>query len=162
MGSQPREWREPEIVPERRLGVHPASDRPVLRPITLPREDVPCSGVAGRTIGLVPDGPNPPSAIERQRQAAALNHLLGEIGLTSAEQTKWWNLVGYKELGGRTPTQAWLAGDENSVRALVEQWYEASHAAAAQLIGNEQYLLDLRRKLKELDDKYGSGIIRSA
>jgi len=118
--------------------------------------------VAGRTIGLVPDGPNPPSAIEQQRQAAALNHLLGEIGLTSAEQTKWWNLVGYEELGGRTPTQAWLAGDEDSVRALVEQWYEASHAAAARLIGNEQYLLDLRRKLKELDDKYGSGIIRSA
>ena len=117
---------------------------------------------AGRTIELVPDGPNPPSAIERQRQAAALNHLLGEIGLTSAEQTKWWNLVGYEELGGRTPTQAWLAGDEDSVRALVEQWYEASHAAAARLIGNEQYLLDLRRKLKELDDKYGSGIIRSA
>jgi hypothetical protein len=27
---------------------------------------------------------------------------------------------------------------------------------------NEQYLLTLRRKLKELDDKYGSGIIRSA
>ncbi|MGD0748759.1 MAG: hypothetical protein ABSB68_13210 [Acidimicrobiales bacterium] len=110
----------------------------------------------------MPDGPNPPSAIEQQRQAAALNHLLGEIGLTSAEQTKWWNLVGYEELGGRTPTQAWLAGDEDSVRALVEQWYEASHAAAARLIGNEQYLLDLRRKLKELDDKYGSGIIRSA
>lgn len=106
--------------------------------------------------------PSSPSDIERQRQAAALNHLLGEIGLTSDEQTKWWNLVSYEELGGRTPTQAWLAGEEDSVRALVEQWYEASNAAAARLIGNDEYLLHLRRKLKELDEKYGSGIIRSA
>ncbi len=82
--------------------------------------------------------------------------------MTSAKQTKWWNSVSYEELGGRTPTQAWLAGYEDSVRGLVEQWYEASRAAAARLIGDDEYLLRLRRKLKELDDKYGSSIIRSA
>jgi hypothetical protein len=91
--------------------------------------------VFGPTIGTLPDGQNALSDIERQRQAVALNHLLGEIGLTSVEQTKWWNLVRYEELGLRTPTQALLAGEEDSVRALVEQWYEASRAAPARLIG---------------------------
>ena len=107
------------------------------------------------TRGQLPD-------IERHRQAAALNHLLGEIGLATNERTRWWNLVSYEELGGRTPTQAWLAGDEDSVRALVEGWYKASSAAAARLMEDDDYLLRLRRKLKELDEKYSSGFNRSA
>jgi hypothetical protein len=100
--------------------------------------------------------------IELQRQAAVLHHLLGEIGLATDEQTYWWNLVSYEELGGQTPTQAWLAGDEGSVRALVEGWYRASSAAASRLIDDDEYLLQLRSKLKELDEKYGSSFTRSA
>jgi hypothetical protein len=97
-----------------------------------------------------------PSEIERSRQAAAVNHLLGEIGLASGEQTQWWNLVGHEQLGGRTATQAWLAGDSESVRALVESWYRSTRAAGQKVLEDKERLADLRRKLADLDRRYSS------
>jgi hypothetical protein len=96
------------------------------------------------------------SDIERQRQAAAVNHLLGEIGLASGEQTQWWNLVGHKELGGRTATEAWLAGETETVRTLVEGWYAATRAAGQRALEDDELLTDLRRKLSDLESRYGS------
>ena len=96
------------------------------------------------------------SDTEQHRQAAALNHLLGEIGLDSGEQTQWWNLVGHEELGGRTATQAWLAGDAEAVRLLVESWYESTRAAGRRALGNDGLLAELRQKLARLDLEYGS------
>jgi hypothetical protein len=90
---------------------------------------------------------------EAQRQAAAINHLLGEIGLTHEEQTTWWNLVAHHELGGRTATAAWLAGDTDGVRTLVEAWYAASTAAGRRAASNPEVLALLRRQLSELDDR---------
>ena len=57
--------------------------------------------------------------LENGRRAAAVSHLLGQIGLTTPEQTRWWNHVAHHELGGRTATQAWLAGDIDDVKALL-------------------------------------------
>jgi hypothetical protein len=113
-----------------------------------------CSSVNGRDAA---------SAEEVHRQAAALNHLLGEIGLSTAEQTTWWNLVAQAELGNRTATQAWLAGDNEAVKALVERWYEASKLAADRASGDPEFLVTLRRKIAELDRRLsGNSIHRSA
>ena len=96
------------------------------------------------------------SNIERHRQAAALNHLLGEIGLDPGQQTQWWNLVGHEELGGRTATEAWLAGDAQDVRMLVESWYASTRAAGQRALADDTLLGELRQKLAQLDLEYGS------
>ncbi len=66
------------------------------------------------------NGRDAASPEEIHRQAAAVNHLFGQIGLSGDEPTEWWNLVAHRELGHRTATQAWLADDTETVRALVE------------------------------------------
>jgi len=101
---------------------------------------------------------------ESQRQAAALNHLLGEIGLATPEQTRWWNFVTYPELGDRTPTQAWLAGDIENVTALVKSWYNASEEGARRAAADPEFLAMLRRRLSELEERNerGGPVHRSA
>jgi hypothetical protein len=99
---------------------------------------------------------------EIHRRAAALNHLLGEIGLSSNESTTWWNLVAHRELGNRTATQAWLAGYTEAVKALVERWYEATKSAADRASGTPEFLVALREKLAELDERFFSSIHRTA
>ena len=46
---------------------------------------------------------------ERESQAAALNDLLGAIGLTTPEQTGWWNLTAFAELGLAPGSAVWAA-----------------------------------------------------
>ena len=92
-----------------------------------------------------------PSSLEDNRQAAAINHLLGEIGLTTTDQTTWWNLVAQPDLGDRTATQAVLDGDVDKVRALIERWYERSKVAADHVSSSPEFLELLRKKLAELD-----------
>jgi hypothetical protein len=106
--------------------------------------------------------PRSPEDEDRHREAAALNHLLGEIGLSPTEQTQWWNHVAHDELDGRTPTAAWLAGDVDAVRALVERWFDASKVAAGRARGNDELLALLRERLSRLDDGPSAGIRRSA
>jgi hypothetical protein len=96
---------------------------------------------------------NSENSIERSRQAAAINHLLGEIGLSGSETTAWWNLVAQPELGNRTMTQAWLSGDYAAVRALVERWYEASKSAVDRATKSPEFLNMLRQKISELDNR---------
>jgi len=94
---------------------------------------------------------NSTSPSEISRQATALSHLLGEIGLSGSEQTTWWNLVAQPDLGNRTATQAWLDGDTDAVKALVERWYEATKSAAHRASSSTEYLEILRKKLAELN-----------
>ena len=54
-----------------------------------------------------------------QRQAQALNDRLLQRGKTRDAINVWWNLTIQPALGGRTPLQAWIAGDRESVLALV-------------------------------------------
>ncbi len=98
---------------------------------------------------------------ESQRQAAALNHLLGQIGLVRDEQAAWWNFTTYGDLGGRTPTQAWLAGDTDAVRALVEKWYASTIDGQRRAAADPEMMAMLRRRLAELDERHpGSGQVR--
>lgn len=71
-----------------------------------------------------------PNQYELSRRAAAVNELLGRIGLSSGQFNEWWNRTAYAELGGLTPTQAWLCGNHDAVVQLVQSWIERSDEAA--------------------------------
>jgi hypothetical protein len=102
-------------------------------------------------------------SLESNRQAAALNHLLGKIGLTRNEQTTWWNLVAQPDLENRTATRAWLDGDTDQVRTLVEHWYEKSKSAADHASNSPEFLAMLRQKISELDNgPLGNSSIRQS
>jgi hypothetical protein len=61
--------------------------------------------------------------------AVGLNDMLADLGYSKVEITDWWNLLAFKELGGRTPTRAWLEGDHEAVRGFVANLYAASELA---------------------------------
>ena len=90
---------------------------------------------------------------ESQRQAAAINYLLGQIGLSDGRTTEWWNHQSYPELGDRTPTEAWLAGDEDGVRKLVDKWYADTESAIDQHRRDPEFMEMLRRKVEALRTK---------
>src|ERR1035441_8728517 len=93
---------------------------------------------------MVPDDPNF-DPLEGNRRAAALNELLRHVGLADGAETRWWNLTRYAELGDRTPTQAWLAGDHLGVEKLVAQWYADSEP----LPRRSRHAPDLMASLRE-------------
>ncbi len=90
---------------------------------------------------------------EPQRKAAAINYLLGQIGLSDGRTTEWWNYQSYPELGDRTPTQAWLDGDEEGVRKLVDKWYADTQSAIDQHRSDPEFMATLRRKIDGLRAK---------
>ncbi|MDA8357299.1 MAG: hypothetical protein M0Z95_13645 [Actinomycetota bacterium] len=87
---------------------------------------------------------------ELNRRAAAVNEILGRIGLSSRDATEWWNFSAYEELGGRTATQAWLAGDHHAVERLVLSWYERSETAARRARGDEAFLRMLSERRRAI------------
>ena len=90
---------------------------------------------------------------ELNRRAAALSEILGRIGLSPRGTTDWWNFSAYEELGGRTATQAWLAGDHHAVERLVLSWYERSEAAAQRARGDEAFLRMLSERRRAIAAK---------
>jgi len=99
--------------------------------------------------------PTPSPDQESQRRAAALNVLLGQIGLSDGKATEWWNHRAYDELDGRTPTQAWLAGDEEAVERLVRGWYSETERTLEERRRDPEFMDMLRRKLAALRSKSG-------
>jgi hypothetical protein len=95
----------------------------------------------------------PENRYESQRKAAAVNYLLGQIGLSDGKTTEWWNHQSYPELGDRTPTQAWLNGDEEGVRRLVDKWYADSRSAIDQHRKDPEFMNALRRKAETMRAK---------
>jgi hypothetical protein len=76
---------------------------------------------------------------ESQRKAAAINFLLGQIGLSNGRETEWWN---------HRP-----AGDEEGVRKLVATWYAETQSAIDQHRSDPEFMAMLRRKAKALRGK---------
>ncbi len=99
------------------------------------------------------------SGDESQGRAAALSVLLDQIGLSEGRESEWWNFRTYDELGGRTPTQAWSAGDKEQVEQLVQRWFAETDGALAARRANPEFMDMLRGKLAALRAKSG---LRSA
>lgn len=89
-----------------------------------------------------------------QRVAAAINDLLIKHGYPPDRVDDWWNSI-YPGLDGRTPTQAWLAGEYDLVWRVIDGDYAASQRAAEQLVADPEAMEYLRRKIAELDEIYG-------
>ena len=95
----------------------------------------------------------PENGSEAQRRAAAINDLLGRIGLSDGSTTEWWNHQTYPELGGKTPTQAWLAGDHVGVRSLIDKWYGETERSIAENRRDHRCMATLRQKIDALNAK---------
>ncbi|MGD0592648.1 MAG: hypothetical protein ABSB54_03080 [Acidimicrobiales bacterium] len=90
------------------------------------------------------------NGFEQLRRAAAVNDLLNQIGLSDGRKTEWWNFSAYHELGDRTPTQAWLAGDHEAVRRLVDKWYADTEATGRRLRSNPEVIGKMRSRIEKL------------
>ena len=95
--------------------------------------------------------PEEMTAEESQRVAAGINQILKDAGYPEGQLGDWWNLIAFKELGGRTPTRAWLDGDHDDVRRLIEHWYAETIKAAAKQSDDESFITFVRSKIADLD-----------
>jgi hypothetical protein len=94
-----------------------------------------------------------PEAYEINRRAAAVNELLRQIGLSNGAETEWWNFRAYDELGGLTPTQAWLRGDHEAVEKLIADWYAATERSAEKFRNDPDFMDSLRQKSAAIANK---------
>jgi hypothetical protein len=91
--------------------------------------------------------PRPSTALtdeEAHREAVRLTGLLERAGQRDGDGKNWWNHVAHKELGGRTATRAWLDGDYELVRDLIERF--VSRRAAEALARNPGAVRGLLRQ----------------
>jgi len=87
---------------------------------------------------------------ERGRVAAGFNDLFKQHGMDGPRINGWWNHTTFDSLKGRTPTRAWLAGDANLVRDLVQRMVDASKEASEKVDGS----LAIKEKVEALRKKY--------
>jgi hypothetical protein len=108
-----------------------------------------------RRLRITPDGASaqysvcvsePLTPTEANRRAASVNELLRQISQSNGAITEWWNHAQYPQIGNRTPTQAWLAGDHQAVEQLVAEWCATSEAAAERHRNDAQFMAMLRKK----------------
>jgi hypothetical protein len=88
---------------------------------------------------------------ERRRVAAGFNEILESLGMPRQDLNDWWNLTAFAELGGRTPTRAWLDHDYGAVQELVASLYAASSGAGQRLTDShafEQMIADRRKDVR--------------
>ncbi len=89
---------------------------------------------------------------ELHRRAAAVNEIIGRIGVsgTGSGISEWWNLESFEELGGRTPTAAWLAGGHEAVERLVLSWFDRSEQAASRAQSDQAFLRMVEERRRAL------------
>jgi hypothetical protein len=83
---------------------------------------------------------------EANRRAAAFRELLQEIARSTGDPSEWWNFSRYEQLGNRTPTEAWLAGDHEAVENLIVEWHAASEAAVERQRNDPEFMDMIREK----------------
>jgi hypothetical protein len=102
----------------------------------------------GATLNLPPGDKMTPEEVHRA--AMGINNLLVELGHRPERITGWWNFSQFPLLGGLTPTQAWLRGDYDGVRRLVESLYAGSATSAKRIASDPERMSALRKRLVEL------------
>ena len=98
---------------------------------------------------------SPLNQIEQARRQAAIDELVDRIATSSGDSDEWWNAKTHEELAGRTPTEAWLAGDHDGVMRVIAGWYQQTDERTEQ-IRNDPAMLemieDCRRSVAEKAD----------
>jgi hypothetical protein len=95
----------------------------------------------------------PQDPIELERRAAATEALLNRIGTSTGGDGEWWNYSACAELGDRTPTEAWLAGDQGAVRRLIEIWYERTDHRVEQVRTDPAFLAMIEERRRSIAAK---------
>jgi hypothetical protein len=88
------------------------------------------------------------------RIAAAITDLLIRHGYPPGRVDEWWNHASYAELGGHTPTSAWLLGEYEAVLHVVESTYAASEKSAHRTATDRRAVEQIRQKIADLDRLY--------
>ncbi len=92
---------------------------------------------------------------ENGDRRAAIDDLLDRIAASTGGADEWWNRSAYEELGGRTPTEAWLAGDRDGVVRVILEWYQKTEESAERIRNDPttlQMIEDRRRSIAEEAD----------
>ena len=92
----------------------------------------------------------PPENGDRQ---AAIDDLMDRIAACTGAGGEWWNLSTYEELGGRTPHEALLAGDDEAVVRLIDTWYERTEVSAERIRNNPTLLRTIEDRRRLIADK---------
>jgi hypothetical protein len=89
--------------------------------------------------------------IEASRRAEGTEALLVDMraGNGIRGTAAWWDHT-FVQLGGRTPTEALRAGDDDQVRALIDHWYDQSEEGADRLRQNPDFAKMIRTKSEAL------------
>ena len=89
------------------------------------------------------------------REAATINHLLGNAGYSAAAITKWWNSAASEELDSQTPLRVWQRGDYEPVIRLVDMLMQReldkNHEAWQRATPAATVLARLRERLDAAD-----------
>jgi hypothetical protein len=60
----------------------------------------------------------------------------------------WFNRTNYPEIGDRTPTEAWQAGDHEALERLIDQWYAEAEAHTERRLNDPKFsaIIESRRE----------------
>jgi hypothetical protein len=61
----------------------------------------------------------------------------------------WCNYLPVPELGDRTPTEAWQAGEHQAVRDLIAKWYAETEATGKRMRSNPAYMKLIEERIAE-------------
>jgi hypothetical protein len=92
---------------------------------------------------------------ELSYRAAAIEDLRERIATSTHAEGEWWNSSTYEESAGRTPTEAWLAGDHGAVVRLVDIWYERSERRSEEIRNDPAFLEMLEERRRPIAAKDG-------
>ena len=87
---------------------------------------------------------------EAQQVETGINQMLESMGHRPEPITGWWNSVQFPELGGTTIVGAWLHGDHDGVRHLVESLHARSRASAERMAQDPAFMEFLRDRMARL------------
>jgi hypothetical protein len=93
----------------------------------------------------------PMATITDPYRALARADLIDRI--SNGNNRDWWNMTTYPELGDRTATEAWQAGDHAAVELLIDKWYAEAEAHAERRRNDPKFMAMIERRSEELDAK---------
>ncbi len=95
--------------------------------------------------------PGPSLAPEdAQKVEAGVNQMLEDMGYRAEPITGWWSTTRFPELGDITIVEAWLQGDYDGVRRLVELLHARSQAVAERIARDPAFMEFLRDRMARL------------